>query len=151
MRKHSLRLARLCLALALCFAFSGISFSQSDVGSITGFVRDQTGAVIPNAQVIITNEGTGEQHSVTADAQGHYTVPNLVPGLYALTAQAAGFKKFESTHNKLNAATTLSLDASLAVGQTTETVEVSASASQLQTESCSVEKNVTSQQIQARN
>src|SRR5438270_4741346 len=111
-------MARLSLALAVCVALSVVAFAQSDVGSITGFIRDQTGAVIPNAHVVITNEGTGEQHPATSDAQGHYTVPNLLPGFYALTAEASGFKRFESTHNKLDAATTLSLDASLAVGQT---------------------------------
>ncbi len=144
------RMARLCLALAVCFTLSIVAFAQSDVGAITGFIRDQSGAVVPNAKIVITNEGTGEQHPVNSDAQGHYTVPNLLPGFYAMTAEASGFKKFESTHNKLDAATTLSLDASLAVGQTSETVEVSATASQLQTESGSVQKNVTSQQIQAQ-
>ncbi len=85
MSKNWLATARLALALAVCFALSVIAFAQSDVGSITGFVRDQTGAVVPNAKVVITNEGTGEQHAVTSDAQGHYTVPNLLAGHYSLT------------------------------------------------------------------
>ncbi len=140
--------AYLCVALTVAFAFSGFAFAQSDVGTITGFVRDPSGAVIPNAKVTIKNEGTSEEHTVTSDAQGHYTVPNLVPGDYSMTAEAGGFKTYTSTHNKLDANSTISLDASLTVGATTETVEVSATAQVLQTESGAVQAEVTGQQVQ---
>ena len=106
-----------CILSAIYVAFSIATFAQSDVGTITGFVRDPSGAVVPNAKVTIRNEGTGEEHTVASDAQGHYTVPNLLPALYTMTAEAGGFKKFESTHNKLDANSTLSLDANLTVGQ----------------------------------
>jgi hypothetical protein len=123
-------------------------YAQSDVGSIVGFVKDPSGAVIPHAKVIVMNEATKEEHTVVTDSLGHYTVTNLLPGNYTVTAQASGFKMFQSTHNKLNANSTLSLDAQLAVGTATETVEVSASASSLQTESASVQSNVSAQQIE---
>src|ERR1700685_4633714 len=109
MRKMQGMLAELCLALAFGFVFSIAAFAQSDVGAITGFVRDPSGAVIPSAKVTITNEGT---------------------------------------HNKLYASTTLSLDATLTVGQPTETVEVSATAEVLQTESGAVQAEVTGRQVQ---
>ena len=67
-----------------------------------------------------------------------------------MTAAVSGFKKFESTHNKLDANSTLSLDADVAVGSTTETVEVSATASPLQTESGAVQKNISAHQLQAQ-
>ncbi len=120
------------------------------MGSITGFVRDPSQATVPGAKVVIKNEGTGDEHSVTTDAQGHYIVTNLLPGYYTMTTAVSGFKKFESTHNKLDANSTLSLDADVAVGSTTETVEVSATASPLQTESGAVQKNINSQQLQAQ-
>src|ERR1700685_2194569 len=148
MRKMQGMLAQLCLALAFGFVFSIAAFAQSDVGAITGFVRDPSGAVIPSAKVTITNEGTHEEHTVTTDAQGHYTVPNLLPAEYTMKAEVGGFKKFESTHNKLDASTTLSLDATLTVGQPTETVEVSATAEVLQTESGAVQAEVTGRQVQ---
>lgn len=137
-----------CILFAIYIALSTAAFAQSDVGTITGFVRDPSGAVIPNARVTIRNEGTGEVHAVTSDTQGHYTVPNLLPALYTMVAEAGGFKKFESTHNKLDASTTLSLDANLTVGQPTETVEVSATAEVLQTESGAVQAEVTGRQVQ---
>ncbi|HEX4164785.1 MAG TPA: carboxypeptidase regulatory-like domain-containing protein [Bryobacteraceae bacterium] len=128
--------------------FSGSIFAQSDVGTITGFVKDQSGAVVPNAQVTIKSEATNEAHTVTTDAGGHYTVPNLIPGSYTMLAESKGFKQFISTNNKLQANSTIDIDASLALGQATETVQVSASAEVLQTESGAVQAEVTGQQIQ---
>ncbi len=144
------RRVRLHQSFVLCLAFALSAFAQSDVGTITGFVRDQSGAVVPNAKITLKNQATAEEHNVTSDAQGRYAVPNLAPGLYDLTAEEPGFKKFESTANKLDPSSTLTLDVSLAVGQATETVEVSASASLLQTESGAVQQNVTAKQIQAQ-
>ena len=148
--KKVLSAMSICFVLALLFAFPAAVSAQSDAGTITGFVRDQTGAVVPNAKVVIQNEGTTEEHPVNADAKGYYSVPNLTPGLYTMRVESAGFKKFESKNNKLDANTTLSLDGNLAIGSNTETVEVSATASLLQTESGNVSQNVTAQQIQAQ-
>jgi hypothetical protein len=136
-------------AALACFAlFSGSLFAQSDVGTITGFVKDQSGAIVPNAKVTIKSEATNEEHTVTTDTGGHYTVPNLPPGNYSMTAEASGFKQFISTHNNLQSNSTIELDGNLAVGQNTETVEVSASAEVLQTESGSVQAQVSGTQIQ---
>ena len=149
MRKTVLVKAKsLCCAIAICLAFSLAMFAQSDVGTITGFVRDQSGAVVPNAKVTIKSEATNEERVVTTDASGHYTVPNLLPGLYTMTAEVTGFKKFNSTHNKLEPNSTVALDGNLTVGATTETIEVSSTAEVLQTESGSVQSEVTGQQIQ---
>ena len=105
---------------------------------------------MPQAKVNIKNEGTGAGHPVEANGQGYYVVSNLQAGLYTLTVEVPGFKRFESSHNKLDANSTLSLDASLSVGQTSETIEVSATASRLQTESGAVQNTVTGQQVQAQ-
>jgi hypothetical protein len=106
----------LCGMVSIFLVLSLTAFGQSDVGTIGGFVRDQSGAVVPNAKVTITNEGTNESHTVNSDAQGHYTVTNLRPANYSMTAEATGFKKFTSVHNKLGSNTTLSLDGALALG-----------------------------------
>ena len=140
----------LLTAVAALFMITFALNAQSDVGTIVGFVKDPTGGVIPQSNVIIKNEGTGAEHAVAANGQGYYVVSNLQPGLYALTVAVPGFKKFESTHNKLDANSTLSLDANLSVGATTETVEVSATGSRLQTESGAVQNTVTGQQVQAQ-
>jgi hypothetical protein len=137
----------LCAVLSIAAFFPFHGFAQSDVGTISGFVRDQSGAGVPNAQVAVLDENTGESHTATTDSQGHYTITNLRPAVYSMTTEAQGFKKFTSAHNKLNASTTLSLDADLAVGATSESVEVTATASVLQTESGSVQSQVSGRQI----
>ncbi len=141
-RRFGTSVAHVCTALAFLIGLSTAAFAQSDVGTITGFVKDPSGAVVPSAKVVIKSEATGEEHAVTADGDGHYTVPNLPPGLYTLTASAPGFKAFVSKQNRLEANSTIELDGNLVVGQTTETIEVSASAEVLQTESGAVKAEV---------
>ncbi len=136
--------------LVICALFSTIAIAQSDYGSISGFAKDPSGAVVPKTKVVVTNEATGEEHPVSTNDSGYYTVPNLAPGEYGMTAQAPGFKKFESKHNKLNANTALSLDAVFTVGSPTETVEVVATAAVLQTDSGSVQGEITGTQIQSQ-
>src|SRR5579863_4629487 len=127
----------------LCFTLS----AQSDSGAIVGFIRDPSDAVVPRAKVTLKNEATGVQRQTATNDSGYYVIPNLQPGLYAMTAEATGFKKFETTGAKLDSNSTLSLDGALVVGSATDTVEVVASAAQLQTESAAVEKLVTRGQI----
>ena len=79
------------MAVLFCFTFS--SFAQSDLGSISGFVKDPSGASVPNAKVTVKNQ-SGLERTATTNESGYYTVTNIPPGLYTLTAEAAGFKKF---------------------------------------------------------
>jgi hypothetical protein len=132
---------------ALVLSALSITYAQSDYGSITGFVRDPSNAVVPNAKVAIKNEGTNEQRSITTNESGYYAMPNLQPGFYAVTVEAQGFKKFTLNHNSLSPNSTLSIDASLTLGSATETVEVAATNEGLQTDSGSVQSEVTSQQV----
>jgi hypothetical protein len=136
------------LAIAICLVFSVAAFAQSDVGTIVGFVKDQSGAVVPKATVTIRNEATGELHTVTSDEQGHYAAPSLTPAYYSMSADGAGFQKFTSSHNKLDSNSTIEIDAALTVGAATQTVEVTGTASVLQTQSGAVQSEVTGQQIQ---
>ena len=123
-----------------------IAFGQSDLGSISGFVKDPSGSTIPNAKITVKNQ-SGLERQATTNESGYYIVPSLPPGIYAVSVEAAGFKKFESASNKLDSSATLAVDAQLAVGAATETVEVTATAQTLQTESASVQRNVTRSQI----
>jgi hypothetical protein len=127
--------------LGLLFSVS-VAVAQTDTGSIGGFVKDPTGGVIPKAKVTLTNEGTGAVQSLTTDGAGYYVAPNLPPGNYTMSAEAAGFKRFESAHNRLAPNTALSLDADLEVGNTTEAVEVTATAAVLQTDSGAVQSEI---------
>jgi hypothetical protein len=136
------------LAISGLLFFPVATLAQSDVGTIVGFAKDQSGAVVPNTTVTIRNEGTGELHTVTSDEQGHYVAPSLPPAYYSMTTEAKGFEKFTSSHNKLDSNSTIEIDASLSVGAETQTVEVTGTASVLQTQSGAVQSEVTGQQIQ---
>jgi hypothetical protein len=112
-------IASFCL-MSLINLCSRDALAQNDVGSVVGFVTDQSGAVVPGAKVTITNEGTGERRNVTTDAQGHYSVPNLPPAIYTMTAEAHGFQTFSSVHNRLASNNTVEISAKLTVGQQTD-------------------------------
>jgi Carboxypeptidase regulatory-like domain len=135
--------------LSLCgvLCAPGSLLAQSDLGRISGFVKDPSGATVPNAKVTVRSNSAAVERQATTNESGYYVISNVPPGLYAMTVEAQGFQKFESTNNKLDPAADLVVDASLAVGAATQTVEVTGSAMQLQTESASVQKLVTREQI----
>jgi hypothetical protein len=137
----------IALAAALCFGAT-IARAQSDFGTISGFVKDASGSVVPNASVTVSNQA-GLQRMTASNEAGYYTITNIPSGIYTLTVEAQGFKKYTSLGNKLDSSSTLSIEVSLVVGAVTETVEVTASATALQTESGSVQELVTRQQIDA--
>jgi hypothetical protein len=142
------RCVKAILVLSACLLISGALSAQSDLGTISGFVKDSSGGTIAGAKVTIQNKsGVGRQ--ATSNESGYYTITNVPPGLYTVTAEASGFKKFQSNENKLDPSANLVVDATLTVGSSSQTVEVSASALQLQTESASVQETVTRTQIDA--
>src|SRR2546426_11303831 len=134
------------LVFFMSLASSGALFAQSDLGKISGFIKDPSGATIANAKVTVRNN-TGIERQTTTNDSGYYVVTNVPPGLYTMTAEAPGFQKYETRDNKLDPAADLVIDAMLTVGSSSQTVEVSASTVQLQTESAAVQKLVTREQI----
>ncbi len=132
----------------LLLMWPNAAMTQNDVGAVVGFITDPTGAVIPGAKVTIVNEGTGETRNVTTDAQGHYAVPNLPPAIYTMTAEAKGFEKFVSTSNRLASNSTMQINGKLAVGEATQSVQVSDTAEVLQTQSPAIQAEVNGTQIQ---
>ena len=136
------------MLLAMLCLITSPAFSQSDSTNISGLVRDPSGAVVAGANVTVTNEGTGFERRTTTNESGFYTVPNIPPGFYKVTVEAAGFKKYEGTRNRLEAAIPAQVNVDMAVGQVSESVTVEASAAQLNTESAAVGKTVEETQIQ---
>ena len=130
----------------LSFTTSQGPFAQSDLGTISGFVKDPSGATTANAKVTIRNN-RGVDREATTNESGYYAITNVPPGLYTIVAEAQGFRRYESRDNKLDPSANLAVDIVLTVGSASETVEVSASAVQLQTESASVQQLVTREQI----
>jgi len=134
------------LVLFMILAGSGILVAQSDLGTISGFIKDPSGASVPNAKITVRNKSGVERQAATNES-GYYAMTNVPAGFYTMDVEAAGFQRYESTGNKLDPSATLVIDATLTVGSTSQTVEVSASAVVLQTESASVQKLVTREQI----
>ena len=123
-------------------------FAQFDTGQISGFVRDPSQAVLVGVAVKTINEATrGERQAVT-NASGYYVFPNLPVGNYIVTAEQPGFKRTSQTGVVLNAAAKINIDLVLAVGAVSESVEVKASTSQVQTETAQVGRVVENRQIQ---
>ena len=126
--------SRAALSLACLFGLSALMFAQSERGTITGTVRDASGAVIPTAKVVLTNTETGVNFTAPSNASGEYTVPQLQVGTYNVRVEKDGFRPASVTGLVLNASATVRADATLEVGSSVTAVEVSASALSLSTE-----------------
>ena len=111
-------------------------------------MKDPSGAVIAAASVVVTNEGTGLERRAATNDTGYYTVSSLPPGFYTISVEAAGFKHYVKTRNKLDPNMAATIDAELTVGAVSDTVEVVAAAAGVQTETATVGKLVESSQIQ---
>jgi hypothetical protein len=133
-------------ALFVTLIASCVLVAQSDLGTISGFIRDPSGASIPSAVVTIKNQ-TGIERQATASEAGFYTITNIPPGLYTVSAEAPGFLKYGSTNNKLDPSGHLAIDVTLTVGIEFETVDVTATTAAIQTESATVQKLITREQI----
>ncbi len=113
------------LALLMLFTPSRARAQQSVSADILGTVADQSGAVIPGAQITVKNLGTGITNSAKSDNKGEYLVQYLQIGNYQVTVEAKGFKKFLAKDITLTAGDRTRVDAKMALGVATETVEVS--------------------------
>jgi outer membrane receptor protein involved in Fe transport len=101
-------------------------------GTITGTVVDSSGRVIPNAGVSITNLATGINRTVTTNEDGLYIAPNLLPASYELTFTAPGFRTDVRTGIELTVGATVSLNMTMQVGGSKETVQVQTEAPDVQ-------------------
>src|SRR5712664_1089137 len=117
---------RVWCALALFVFFTAALFGQSTAGngSVTGRVTDSSGAVIGGASVTLTDTTTNIGQTIETNAVGLYLFNNLKPGIYDLAVSAPGFRKALLSKREITVGSTLTLDVSLEVGATTETLEV---------------------------
>jgi hypothetical protein len=131
--------------LGLCLP-AGYASAQT-FASLTGEVRDSSGAVVPNVAVTATNTGTNAVRSTVTDVAGIYSIPDLIPGSYSVKAVITGFQTVERNNIELQVQQAARVDFTLPVGQTTQTVEVSGSSEILATESATVGTVIEQQQI----
>lgn len=130
---HTLALAFSVFCLAL---LSSKTFAQVDQGSISGTVKDSSGAVIPGATVTITNADTGLQFSRTTDASGFYIFTPIKIGHYSLVVSASGFESERRDNIQVDVSQRIGINLALKPGASTQTVTVTATP-ELQTEDAS--------------
>ena len=123
-----------CLWALSCLIFGSAS-GQSTLGSIVGVVQDQSLGAVPGVQIEARNLDENTTHSAVSAADGGFQIPNLKPGRYELVAQKADFSMFKIASLQVDARQTVRADITLQVASVGETVEVSAAAAVINTES----------------
>jgi hypothetical protein len=116
------------------FLLVASAFPQAFTGTINGLITDPNAAVVPGATVRIRNADTNDSRQTVSSADGRYIFSQIPPGNYTLQVEAKGFKQFASSVFSLRSSQSAEVNASLVLGQVTETVEVQAVATQLDTQ-----------------
>jgi len=140
-------LSRFAALLFLLLGFTQIAMSQSSSGAFRGHVLDPSGAGVPDAKVIVRNQGTGVTLETTTDASGVYLVSHLVPGAYSISVSKDGFKTLSRNDLDLNLDQQIELDLNLAMGAVSESVTVTAATPVLQTHSVDTGQVIESREI----
>ena len=150
--KPSIRFTVLLLVTMICGLLgsgSALGQTQSNAADLQGVVRDQSGAVVPNATVTARNPGTNISKATTTNADGAYLIVSLTPGDYEVTVEASGFKKSVLPAVTLTVGQRADLDVALEVGAVSEIVTVTgASAEVVETSKTAVATTVDLQRIE---
>lgn len=139
--------ALVLVALVLVLAPTGAN-AQTTNAAIVGDVTDESGALVPGANVTVTNLSTGVQREISTNERGAYRAYPVQPGTYDVAASSEGFKTRLRTGIIVEVAATVKVDLSLELGQVTETVEVTGQIPVLQTQDASVGGTVTTSEIE---
>ena len=141
------RMVRNSLALLVCLLAIGAASAQVRNSTITGTVTDPTGAVVPNAVVTVINQLTSETVKTQSGPTGEYSVPYLAAGRYTVSFDAHGFESDRVNDVAVGTGLTVQVNAKLAVGATSQVVQVKAATAELQTESSTVTGTVGAEEI----
>ena len=134
-------ISHLCVLLLLV-TFTAFAQQQgATTGGLSGAVTDSTGAVLPGATVTLV--GPQGSRTLTTDSLGRFAANGLTPGFYDVSVTAQGFKRWESKHNEVVVNTSSTLNVSMLVGNVGETVEVTASAVGIDTQSTAITTTLT--------
>ena len=142
--KHFIRisLALMALQLSVCVAYSQVLY-----GTIVGNITDASNKTIPNATVIVTNKQTGVSATASSNSAGDYEVHNLTPGIYRIQISAPGFASVAVDGLDVRANLTTRADQHLDIASASETIQVNASSSELQTDSATIHGELTAKEL----
>ena len=135
------------LTILSVLALSLPAFSQTQTARVWGTVTDSTGGVIPAAVVTVTNVGTNQSKTFTADERGRFVFTDLQPGEYEISAQVQGFKKFVRSGTVLRVNDSVEIPIQLDIGSPTEVVNVTAATPLLNTTSSALGEVVENRMI----
>ena len=121
--------------------------AQVERGTISGTIHDPSGAVVASGDVVVTNVSTGLSTTTVANHSGEYVAPNLIPGFYSIKVSASGFSTLTRTGIELHVNERLAVDATLAVGETSQQVVVAEASPLLETESSGVGNVITRREV----
>jgi len=129
------------------FGATALLRAQALYGSIVGVVTDASGAVVPGARVVATQTGTNQARETTTNEAGSYTFPTLPQATYDVAVSRQGFESFVAHGVAVVIDGVVRVNAALKVGVATETVQVSAQAAELQTDTADVRSDITSKEV----
>lgn len=135
-------LRRMTLLITILLTAGNVVAQTAGTGSIQGSVSDATGAVVPNSVVVLTETATQVKHTATTAETGLYSFPNLPIGTYSLDVSAAGFSHYVQSNIVLEVGSSISINATMAVGSADQSVEVQATGLALQTEDASFKQTI---------
>ncbi len=141
----------LSIAAVASFLFCGLlppAHAQSAaLGNISGVVRDASGAVIPNAPVVVTNVGTGASRTLSTDSDGHYTATFLQPGQYEVVLGGGQYGKVDQKNVAVTVGNTVAVNATLPNATVATDVVVTTEAPLLDTDRVSIAQTVNQQLV----
>ena len=147
MLRQKLNYSAVIIGCALLFTLC-VCTGQDITGTITGIVKDASGAVVPNAQVTATNTGTQAHFEFTSDDTGTYTARAIPIGVYDLAVTSQGFKRYQATNIRLQVNEVLRVDVTLDIGAAAETVTVAGQAVSVDTSSQTLKTVVDQKRIE---
>lgn len=136
-------MTRIFTAAAEVFFLSLHVGAQTQTARLVGAVHDASGAIVPAARVTATQDETKKATETGTNTSGEYVFPSLQPGVYTLNVEAPGFRKAVVSALQLDAAATVSQNVTLQIGQVSETLEVKANETSVQTQDTQINQSVT--------
>ena len=128
----------LSVSMALCLIGAASAWAQIGTGSVTGIVTDSSGAVVPDAEVTITNVDTNVSRTTTSTNAGDYAVTGLLPARYSVSVKKSGFRSATVAAFTLQVDQKARVDVALEIGDIAQTVSVEGAAPLLEQESSAV-------------
>ncbi len=143
------RLNAICIMAILALSIPSPSVGQVTTGTILGTVRDASGAAVADVDVLITETAKGTSNQYKTDASGEYSAQFLIPGTYSVSVSKQGFKRSVSDNVVLDVDQRARVDVTLQIGQVSQTLEVTAAAPLIRSESAELGEVVAQRQVQA--